>query len=402
MVRSIRNAIGFSSGVPRMRSTSFWKCFGWTSSGPAPEAVPECPDELLELRHFEWIRFFVDAVQRRHFLIGQVLRHSLVGDEHELFDDPMGDVPLECNDLCHHAFVVEDDLRLFQVEVDRAATMAAAVQDLEQLAHVAKERDERLVLRRYFGIAIGQDGVDVRVRHPGVAVDHAVVQLVSHHGALTVDLHEARLNQAIDVSGFRLHKPGREIGREHMDGAVGKIHGRRPLVRLQIERAALLHVMGDVGNMDAEPEVAVRQPIEGDRVIEIAGMLAVDRDGRPRPEIGPTLEIALADLRAEPARLGDRLVAVRVRDAVLPDDDFIVNARLVDRAENLGDASEWTSRWRRPAGDLHDHHVPWFRISALATRRPRRPSPDVCRTARRSRCPQGPHRTCRRSSANRA
>ena len=48
----------------------------------------------------------------------------------------------------------------------------------------------------------------------------------------------------------------------------------------------------------------------------------------------------LVDRGAEPARLRDRLVAVRVGDAVLADDDLGVDAGLVDVAEHLDDAAE--------------------------------------------------------------
>ena len=54
-----------------------------------------------------------------------MLRDRLVGDEHELLDEPVRDVALERDDLLDHPLVVEDDLRLLQVEVDRAAALAA-------------------------------------------------------------------------------------------------------------------------------------------------------------------------------------------------------------------------------------------------------------------------------------
>ena len=48
-------------------------------------------------------------------------------------------------------------------------------------------------------ILLGQDRVDLGVGHPLGAADDAVVQLVADDVALGVDLHQARLHQAIDL-----------------------------------------------------------------------------------------------------------------------------------------------------------------------------------------------------------
>jgi len=85
-------AMARSSGAPSMALTSFWKCFGWTLRRDA-EGVAERRDELLELVHLEDVRRLVDAEQRRRPVIGQVLRHRLVGEQHELLDQPVRDVP---------------------------------------------------------------------------------------------------------------------------------------------------------------------------------------------------------------------------------------------------------------------------------------------------------------------
>ena len=60
----------------------------------------------------------------------------------------MRDVALERDDRLDHALVVEHDLRLLQVEVDRPAPVPAAVQDLEQRVHPLEERDQVVVAPR--------------------------------------------------------------------------------------------------------------------------------------------------------------------------------------------------------------------------------------------------------------
>ena len=126
--------------------------------------------------------------------------------------------------------------------------------------------------------------------------------------------------------------------------------------------------MRDVGDVDAEPVVSVRQRLERNRVVEVAGVLAVNRDDRRWTEIRAAAQVLLADRRADSARFGDGFLTVLVGDAVLTDDDLVVDARLVDVSEHLGYAAERAARGRRPAGNLDDHHVAWLGVQKLVPR----------------------------------
>ena len=95
-----------------------------------------------------------------------------------------------------------------------------------------------------------EDGVDVRVGHPLVAVDDAVVHLVAHDLPAAIDFHQARLHEPIDVR-IEAAQAGGELVREHVHGALGEIHRRAALVGLLVERAALLHVVRHVGDVHA-------------------------------------------------------------------------------------------------------------------------------------------------------
>jgi len=70
--------------------------------GRRGQAVAERGHELLELLDLERIGRFVDAIERRHVVVVEVLRHGFVRDQHELLDDPVGDAPLGGDDLLHH------------------------------------------------------------------------------------------------------------------------------------------------------------------------------------------------------------------------------------------------------------------------------------------------------------
>ena len=65
--------------------------------------------------------------------------------------------------------------------------------------------------------------------------------------------------------------------------------------------------MRDVRDVDSEPVVPVRQPLDRDGIIEIASVLAVDCDGHHVAKIGAASNVALRHGRPETDRFGDRL-----------------------------------------------------------------------------------------------
>src|SRR5437763_235580 len=101
-------------------------------------------------------------------------------------------------------------------------------------------------------------------------------------------------------------KPGGELRRKHVYRALREIHRRRALVRLAIEPASLAHVMRDVGDVDAQPIIAVRQLFDRDRIVEIARVLSVDRDRHETSEIGAVADIRLEYAGAETQRFANR------------------------------------------------------------------------------------------------
>ena len=99
-----------------------------------------------------------------------------------------------------------------------------------------------------------------------------------------------------------------------------------------------------------------------DRVVEVARVFAVDGDGHQgRKSVRSRRSFSFTSLPMR-ARFFDRLVAVLIGHAVFPDDDFVVDAWLVDVAEHFGDPAERTASGGRPAGDLDDHHVAGVRV----------------------------------------
>ena len=90
----------------------------------------------------------MDAIERRHVVLVEMRGDGLVREQHELFDEPVRDVALGGDDFLDHPLVVEHDLRLLEIEVDRAAPVPPLVEDLEQLVHQLEVRHEVAIAAR--------------------------------------------------------------------------------------------------------------------------------------------------------------------------------------------------------------------------------------------------------------
>src|SRR5690606_539989 len=86
----------------------------------------------------------VHAIERREARLANSLRRLDVRRDHALLDQPMRLAPLDGMDRLHLAVHVELDLRLREIEVDRAALAAGPG---ERAVDVAKAREHRQELR---------------------------------------------------------------------------------------------------------------------------------------------------------------------------------------------------------------------------------------------------------------
>ena len=87
----------------------------------------------------------MDTVEAGDALRLEMVRDDLVGREHEFFDQAMRDVAFGARDALHQSEFVELDDRLGQIEVDRSAALAFAVENLREVAHEFERRDQRSV-----------------------------------------------------------------------------------------------------------------------------------------------------------------------------------------------------------------------------------------------------------------
>ena len=111
------------------------------------ERVAEPGDELLELLHLQQVGLLVNAIQPGAAALFEVVGHGLVGQQHELLDDPVRDVALGDDDVLDTAGLVHQHFGLRQVEVDGPSAPPPAVEDPEQVVHPVEQRQQGLVAR---------------------------------------------------------------------------------------------------------------------------------------------------------------------------------------------------------------------------------------------------------------
>ena len=105
------------------------------------ERVSEGGGDDFEVVYAFGVGLFVDAVERGDAFIFQIVRDALVRREHEFFDQAVGDVALRSGDALHHSEFVKLDDWFGEIEVDRSAAFAFAVQDHCQIAHAFEVLD---------------------------------------------------------------------------------------------------------------------------------------------------------------------------------------------------------------------------------------------------------------------
>ena len=94
-----------------------------------------------------------------------------------------------------------------------------------------------------------------------------------------IDLHHAGEHQTVKMRA-QATDVSRELEGQHGDGTVRKVHAGPTQAGFLIEPGIGRHIMGHIGDVHLQFEVAVFEMADGDRIIEIARRFAVDGDNR--------------------------------------------------------------------------------------------------------------------------
>ena len=269
------------------------------------EDVAEAEDELAETVELLLARGVVDAEDHRAgdgaslfvAAVGAELRHTAVGQQHELLDHLVGLLLLLEVDAEGFSVVVEPELDLLAFEGDGTVPETLGAQGLGQtvegedlLGEVAASGLDHLL-----GFGVGEAAVGVDDRAPEPLVEDFEVFVQGEDGREA----EARL------VGAQRAELVREAFGEHRDGAVHEVDRGAALDGLVVDDRMGLDVVGDVGDMDADFPDAVLDFTHRESVVEVLGVGRVDGEGRHLAEVAALGDLAGRDTTVD--RLGSLL-----------------------------------------------------------------------------------------------
>ena len=156
-------------------------------------------------------------------------------------------------------------------------------------------------------------------------------------------MHGNAVGRELDPAGSRVANLARlqarqVVGddlRDHRDHAIGQVDARAAVPRLLIERRALADKVRDVGDVYPEQPVATLDPLQRDRVVEVAGVDRVDRHDHAVGEIAAAGRDRLVEAVGLGARVVEHLLGERSRQAELVDHRLRVDADVARLAEHL-------------------------------------------------------------------
>src|SRR5262249_39694415 len=157
-------------------------------------------------------------------------------------------IAFRLGDALHEAVFVELDDGFREIEIDRPAALALAIENGSQVAHALEFSDQVLIARAQTDIAF-KDGVDGGVSHALGRANHALVDLEAEDVSLMIDFHGAGENEAIEL-GTETTEVSREFDRQHGDGAIGEINRGPTQARFAIDGGIIGYVLSDVCDMD--------------------------------------------------------------------------------------------------------------------------------------------------------
>ena len=305
-------------------------------------------------------RAFVYPVQAVLLALRNEVGAADVGRQHGFLDQLVGIVARARNDFFNAAVLVADDLRFHRFKVHRATRTPRHQQRAVHVVQVEQFGQSLLALAGLGTTGVGQNGCYLGVGHAGMAAHHGRVELVGMDFTLGGHQHVADHAQALDLGVERAQAIAQFL-RQHRNDTARKIHAGGALVGVNINGAAGLHIVADIGNRHQQAP-ALAAPHLGwlavHRIVKVARVFTVDGHQRHIGQVDALALVLRAHLVGQ--HLGQRQTGFGklVRHAVLAHRDFNFHAGVVHLAQHLGDAAHRLAKQRGWLGQFHHHHLP--------------------------------------------
>ena len=242
----------------------------------------------------------------------------------------------------------EDDAGFLGLEVDGATLMTRRQQHLIQGVELLEVRQHLLVLATqrlaFSALRLLQHGADLVVGQTRMGMNHRFIELIVDDLAGLGDAHLADHGQTIDVRIQRAETVGKLL-RQHGHHALGEIHRVATPGRFFIQRRTDLDVVRHVGDRHIEFPAAGKQLpatailLAEHRIVEVAGIFAIDGNERQMTQIDAFLLVLLLDFRLELVRFLDDCIRPDMRDVVAAQRHVDLHARRHVVADHFDDVA---------------------------------------------------------------
>ena len=275
----------------------------------------------------------------------------LIGEKHEFFDELMRFVVVDLFDAGDASFVIESDLGLREIEIERTVRETP-------LANLHCDRAS--VFQHLLGfILCGAFGLKhfegLLVAVASLRVNDSRVKLGAKDLAAVIDEKLDTFGKSVDVRLERAKLVAQSF-RKHGNDSIDEVGRVSSVMSLLVQGRAGFHIVRDVGDVHPEFPSILGRTGQGKGIVEILGIRWVDRDDVVVSTVDPTLPILGGYLFAIFLHLLEDGPWKLQREIVLAKHGKHVDAFRGGRSENFGDHSLGIDVSRFPTGQL-DHDL---------------------------------------------
>ena len=155
------------------------------------DEISKIMDKGSQLLHLLRIRIVMGSVEEGQGLPEVILRHGLIGCQHEILYDFCGSIALIRFDLQGLSLGIQDNLALRKVKVNGSPFLPLFPEYVRYLFHQHEHGHKPLILSHDSFVPVRDNGIHRRVCHSTVHMNHCLRDFVTQHVSLGIQFHDA-------------------------------------------------------------------------------------------------------------------------------------------------------------------------------------------------------------------